>query len=225
MDRVASSDLIPDAGADALIGRLTGGLRPVGRTVVVGRLLIGVTAGAALSAVLTTLVMGLRPDLAEAMGERMFWVKFAYTLALSSLAVWACERLARPAIAAHHRPFWMLAPVIAISGFAAWRLIQASEAERMPLMMGASASACPWCIVAFAMPPLAGLVWAVRGLAPTRLRLTGLMIGVAAGGAGAAAYALHCTEAAMPFLAIWYTLGVALAGAVGWLLGPRLLRW
>jgi hypothetical protein len=69
------------------------------------------------------------------------------------------------------------------------------------------------------------MIWAARGLAPIRLRLTGFIIGVAAGSVGAAVYALHCDESAAPLVVVWYTLGVASAGVVGWLTGPRLLRW
>jgi hypothetical protein len=65
----------------------------------------------------------------------------------------------------------------------------------------------------------------MRGLAPTRLRETGAVIGLAAGGAGAFAYAWHCTETGAPFLAVWYTVGIALAALLGWLAGPRVLRW
>ena len=93
------------------------------------------------------------------------------------------------------------------------------------MLMGGSAAVCPWWIMAFSVPPLAGLVWALRGLAPTRPGLTGALAGLAAGGAGAAAYALHCPEPTAPFLAVWYTLGVAGAGALGWIAGPRALRW
>ena len=49
--------------------------------------------------------------------------------------------------------------------------------------------------------------------------------GMAAGGFGAAAYALSCPEAAGPFVAIWYSLGMVAAGVVGALLGPWALRW
>lgn len=210
---------------DDLIGRLSQDLRPVARLAVARRLLIGVSAGAAVSALLTTLTLGLRPDMAQAVAERIFWVKFAYTLALAGLAVWGCERLARPAGTAGRRLPWILAPVLAVVAMAAWQLVQAPASDRMPMVMGGSFKACPWCIVAFSLPPLAGMVWALRGMAPTRLRLTGAVTGLAAGGAGAAAYALHCTESTMPFLAVWYSLGVVLSGAVGWLVAPRLLRW
>ncbi|MGC1304645.1 MAG: NrsF family protein, partial [Caulobacteraceae bacterium] len=108
---------------------------------------------------------------------------------------------------------------------AALQLAHAPPATRMHMVMGDSAKACPWCIVTFALPPLVGLIWAVRGLAPTRLRLTGIVVGFAAGGAGASAYALHCPEMTAPFMVIWYTLGIVGAALLGGLLGPRLLRW
>jgi hypothetical protein len=92
-------------------------------------------------------------------------------------------------------------------------------------LLGHSAGVCPWLIVAFSLPPLLGLIWATRALAPTRLRLAGLVLGLAAGGVGATAYAFHCDEMAAPFLAIWYSAGILGAGLLGALLGPRALRW
>jgi hypothetical protein len=211
--------------SEALLETLSRDLRPVSRLLVMRRLLIGVSAGAAVSGVLTAATLGLRPDMVAAALEAMFWVKLAYTLALAGLALWSCERLARPAGAARGRWPWVLAPLAILAALAAWQLARAPAPMRMPMVMGHSHLVCPWFILVFSLPPLIGLIWAVRGLAPTRLRLTGTMLGLAAGGAGAAMYALHCNEAAAPFLAIWYTAGVALAGAVGWALGPRALRW
>jgi hypothetical protein len=46
-----------------------------------------------------------------------------------------------------------------------------------------------------------------------------------AGAVGAWIYAFHCNESAAPFVAIWYTLGMAAVGASGGLLGKWLLRW
>ena len=66
--------------------------------------------------------------------------------------------------------------------------------------MGGSAASCPWMIVVIGAPVFAGLVWALRGLAPTRLALAGLCAGLTAGAAGAMAYALHCPEAGAPFV-------------------------
>ena len=211
--------------SDELIDRLSAGLRPVSRLVVLARLAVGLGAGAAVSAALTVATLGLRPDLAQAVGEAMFWVKLAYTVALAGLSVWAIERLARPASSAHGRLGWLFAPVLGLTALAGWQLTRTPAALRGAMMMGHSADVCPWCIVAFALPPLIGLVWAVRGLAPTRLRLTGALVGLAAGAAGASAYALHCDEFTAAFMVVWYSLGICVAGLVGGLLGPRLLRW
>jgi len=79
--------------------------------------------------------------------------------------------------------------------------------------------------VILSLPALAGALWALRGLAPTRPRAAGLAAGLLAGGLGAFGYALSCTELSPAFVAIWYSLGIALAGALGAALGPRILRW
>ena len=211
--------------SERLIGRLAEDLRPVPRLAVARRLMLGVGMGAAVSAVLIAFALGLRPDMPQAVGEAMFWVKLAYTLAIGGVALWACERLARPASAADRRLPWLLVPALVVTLLAGWQLARAAAPLRMPMVMGRTADVCPWLILAFSLPPLAGLVWAIRGLAPTRLRLTGTIVGLAAGGIGASVYALHCDESTAPFLAVWYSLGVAAAAVLGWLAGPRLLRW
>ena len=208
-----------------LVAALAADLRPVPHYGVARRLLFALGLGVAVSTLLVVTGLGLRPDMPQAMGGSMFWIKAAYAAALCGVALWACERLARPGASAGGRILWLAPPLLAVAALAGWELSAAPASERHAMLMGGSARVCPWMILAASLPPLAALVWAVRGMAPTRLRLAGLMIGLAAGGAGAAAYALHCTESAAPFLAVWYTLGVAGAGLLGALAGPRLLRW
>lgn len=208
-----------------LIERLAADLRPVPRLYVMRRLAIGLGVGALVSGVLTEATLGFRPDMMHAAGEAMFWVKIGYTAALAALALWVCERLMRPASDPRGRTPLVVVPLIAVLALAAWQLMQVPPPMRAPMVMGGSARFCVPCVIFFSLPPLAGMIWAARGLAPTRLRLAGVMIGLAAGGAGATAYALHCTESTAPFLAVWYTLGIAGATFLGGLLGPRVLRW
>jgi hypothetical protein len=170
-------------------------------------------------------VLGFRSDMNVAAASMMFWMKFAYVLAVAAFAVWAADALARPAGPGRGRIAWLALPVTLVAILAAWKLMDAPPPSRGAMIMGASAAVCPWRIIVFSAPPLVGLTLAVRGLAPTRMRWAGAMIGTAAGGAGAFAYALHCDESTAPFLAIWYTLGIAGAGTLGALLGPRVLRW
>ena len=70
-----------------------------------------------------------------------------------------------------------------------------------------------------------GLFWALRSLAPTKLTLAGGIAGMLAGAVGTFIYAFHCNESAAPFVAIWYTLGIAAVGVVGALFGRVLLLW
>jgi hypothetical protein len=65
----------------------------------------------------------------------------------------------------------------------------------------------------------------LRGGAPSNLGVTGFIAGIAAGASGAWVYSWFCTENGLPFVTLWYSLGILLTGAIGALLGPRLLRW
>jgi hypothetical protein len=56
---------------------------------------------------------------------------------------------------------------------------------------------------------------------PTRLRAAGLL----AGAVGAFGYAFACIEQSTAFVALWYSLGIGMSGALGAALGPRVLRW
>jgi len=210
---------------DDLIERLVKDLRPIRGAGVAARLAGGLAAGALVALAGVLFILGLRPDMPAALGSAMFWVKLAYTVALASLGAWCVERLARPAGVPGRRLWWLVVPALAMIVLSGLQLAGAPADLRRPLVMGSSAMVCPWLILAVSAPVYAGLAWALRGLAPTRLRLTGALAGLAAGGAGAAIYALHCPEAGAPFVAIWYSLGILAAAASGALLGPRLLRW
>lgn len=84
------------------------------------------------------------------------------------------------------------------------------------------------CLAAMAvMSPIAfaGAVAAMRALAPTNLRRSGLVAGVFGGAVAMTAYAPFCPEIGMGYMAVFYCLPIAAMAAIGWLLGPRLLRW
>ena len=210
---------------DDLIDRLSGDLRPVRGGAVTARLLIALGVGIAVALAGVGLGLGFRRDMGEAMGSMMFWMKLTYALAFAVLGVWCVARLARPVGSASRRLPWLAAPAAAILVLAIVQLARAPAAAWRPLIMGHSAMICPWLILAAAVPVFVALIWALRGLAPTRPRLAGGMAGLAAGGAGAAVYALHCPEAGAPFVAIWYSLGLLSPYVIGIIAGPRLLRW
>jgi len=188
-----------------------------------GTLARAIGAGAFVSALLMLSVLGIRPDIAHAVGTFCFWLKFSYPLALAAIALATLERLARPG--AHARAGWELLPfatVIAV-GLVQWTLTPAPD--RTPLLLGHSSALCPWRIVALSLPLLLAAFLALRRLAPTRLVLSGTFAGLLAGATGAWIYAFACDENSAVFLAVWYTAGIALTALLGALLGRWALRW
>ena len=210
---------------DDLIHRLSDGVEPVSGSQVTRLLVLGLGGGAVLSALLMMASIGVRHDLLAAMGGGVFWMKFTYTFAVAALSLTLVEQLARPD-AAPGRLAWLPAlPVLVMLALAAFQFLPADGAERHALIMGHSARVCSILIAALALPLFAGLFWALRRLAPTRLTEAGASAGLLAGSAAATIYAFHCPESTPTFIAIWYTAGILLPALLGAALGRWLLRW
>ena len=107
----------------------------------------------------------------------------------------------------------------------AGQVMMAPAEQSGALIFGGTALLCPFYIVAISAPVLAALILVIRTLAPTNLTLAGLAAGLLSGAAGASIYSFHCAENGIAFLAIWYTLGVAIVAVIGMVAGRYLLRW
>lgn len=210
---------------DRLIDQLCGDLKPSPSFQAARRLALGLGLGVAGSAAVMLLWLGVRTDLSDAISSAAFWIKFGYTLATAAAALWLLERLARPGACTRIQNIVATLPlaVMIVVGLTQW--IVAAPDQRLSLTLGSSHLVCPWRIALLSIPLLAGALWALRGLAPTRPTLSGAVAGVCSGGAGAFVYAFHCGETAMPFVAVWYTAGIAVSGVAGALIGRRALRW
>jgi hypothetical protein len=210
---------------DALIDRLSQDAKPVRAGAVLRRLSLGLAAGSAVSFALMALWLGIRPDLMSAIGTGAYWMKFFYTLLFAIFGFWTVERLSRPGAAARPQMIFEALPFALLASSAAMRLMMAPAEARMPMLMGSSHQVCPWRIAILALPIFVGVLWSLRGLAPTRPWGAGAAAGLLAGAAGAFIYAFHCNESAAAFVALWYTIGIVAVGALGALLGRILLRW
>ena len=209
---------------DDLIAHLSSGLEPV-KSGAVARLLVGAAAIGLAGSVLVLLVLiGPRPDLAAAMAHPGMWTKLAYCLAIAAFGLWLVERAGRPGAPMTLPVLAMALPLLAILVLAGLQM-SAPGADMPGLVMGRSSQVCAAYVTLTALPTLAATFWALRKLAPTRLTLAGAGAGLFAGAAGAFVYCFHCTEEAAPFIAVWYTLGIAAVTVLGALLGRTLLRW
>ena len=181
--------------------------------------------GALGSVILMLVLLGPRFDLADALWIPMFWVKITFVAVLAFASVHLALRLARPGSGLRWVPSALAAPIIAMWLLAALLLIGVDSEQRYVLLFGNTSKSCPWLIALLSVPVFVAVIWAMKGLAPTRLRIAGGAAGLAAGAVGALVYCLHCPEMAAPFIGTWYVLGILIPTAVGAVLGPRLLRW
>jgi hypothetical protein len=171
------------------------------------------------------MTVGLRPDLWLAVQSPPFWMKLSYTASLAAAAIYATARLARPEPRSV-RALWLLViPVLGLAIIGLVDLANAPRSEWMSMWLGKTWMACPWLMLALAMPIFAGLLWSFRCLAPTRLRAAGGVSGLAAGTLAAMIYCLHCPEVSATFVLTWYSLGILFAAGIGASIGPTLLRW
>jgi len=209
---------------DELIDMLARGAGAAPRAPVARRVLVASVGGLSVSVLLAASLMGTLPG--SAFLTPVPWIKLGYTGALAVAAGWLAARAAVP-VARVRRPRQAVhAIVLAMAALGAVvLLLGTAPGERIDALMGRTWLYCPWSVLGLSLPALALSFWAVRGLAPTRLRTAGLAAGLWAGALGAFGYSLSCPEPSPAFVAVWYTLGIALTGLIGAALGPRLLRW
>jgi hypothetical protein len=210
---------------EQLIQSLSENVPSVPRRALGRRIGLGMIGGAIVTMGLVASVLGIRPDLHDAMHGFSFWMKWIYTASLGAGAVFAVARLARPTPGSL-RGLWLLAiPVLLLAGVGIGELAATPSRDWLAMWLGQSWKICPWLVLTLAMPIFVGLLWSFRRLAPTRLRAAGAAAGLAAGAWAATIYCLHCPEVSAIFVLTWYSLGIVLAAGVGALLGPKLLRW
>jgi hypothetical protein len=210
---------------EELIAQLAGQMRPVPRHAAVRRLCVALAVGTLVSFLAILVGPGLRPDFVDASRTAPFWMKWVFTLSLVWAGVAVVRRLGDPGGKVGLLWLALATPFAVVAMMAVGELLAAPEPQRLGLVVGHTASRCFVAIIALAAPVFIGCIWAFRRLAPTRLRLAGAGAGLLSGAAAAAVYAFACPETSAAFMISLYSAGIAAAGALGALAGPRLLRW
>ncbi|MGA7181601.1 MAG: DUF1109 domain-containing protein [Thiobacillaceae bacterium] len=210
---------------DDLVTLLATGEGSVPRHVPARRYAVAIGLGTVASTLLMLGLLGVRPDLAEAIRLPMFWVKLGYVACLAVASLLAVLRLSRPGVRLDWVPVGLGAPMVSMWALAGILLAGANPGQRMGLLLGSTWAVCPFLIAMLSVPIFVAALWAMRGLAPTRLRLAGTAAGLLAGTVGALVYCLHCPELEAPFIGTWYLLGMLIPAATGALLGRYVLRW
>ena len=190
---------------------------------VVWRLAMGVGAVGALT--LMFAVYGANHALDSYVLLPAFWIKIVFAASVLAGGLVLLARLAQPGATVGASRWLVAAPVILLWLLAFAALADAEPAERAQLIWGNTWHSCPFNIALLSLPTFIASLWALKQLAPTRLRLAGGASGLTAGALGALVYGLHCPELATPFLGVWYVLGILIPTLAGAAIGPRVLRW
>ncbi|MGV1760945.1 NrsF family protein [Rhizobium sp. A22-96] len=154
-----------------------------------------------------------------------FWVKFLYSAGLMGATIIALDHVARPDGLIGNMIRVSMAAFAVIALLAIGQLVLSPTSSYPGLIFGFSALFCPFLIVAFGLPAFFANMWFLRRAAPFNPGLAGFVAGACAGAIGAWVYALACVENGIPFIALWYTLGILLSGLLGSVVGKLSLRW
>lgn len=186
------------------------------------RLARGAVAGLVAVVAIVLWTRGLRPDFASSLVTPAGVMKLGGGLALAAGAFHCLRQLARPG-----RPPLDVAGC-ALVGLAAAIVLGALAAAQATAPFGAVVAATPHyakAMALLALAPLATVLIALRGGAPTRPVCAGGVGGALAGALSALGYALWCPADDALFVMVSYGASIAVAMVAGAALGARLLRW
>ncbi|MBX9821263.1 NrsF family protein [Afipia birgiae] len=210
---------------DDLVAMLSTSVEPVDRRLVARTVGVAVAAASVFALGITVIGLGIRPDLMTSRAFTFLLLKLVFTIVVVGLALIYLTRLARPGGEQRTPSIVIAMPFGVIALLAAISLGFAPRSHWDAMIVGDQWLECLLSIPIIAVVPFAITILAVRRAAPTDLARTGAIAGLISGGVSAMAYALHCTDDSLPFVAVWYGGTIALCTLAGAALGPRLLRW
>ena len=137
-----------------LVALLAARVEPVDVRQVRRRLLVSWAAGMMVSVLLLAAVLRFNSELPRETLIGMFWVRAGYCASLALLALVAVGRLGRPGARLSLVPLGLALPVIGMWLLAIVVLFHAPARDRVALILGHTALACPWLITLLAAPLL-----------------------------------------------------------------------
>lgn len=178
--------------------------------------------------------LGYRDSLASGHITSVPTARLIALLMLGFSTAYAAMSMARPEIGSENRLFedrsWKVA-LATVALFPAFALVQfflnmpQTSADVTGMFYPTVGRECLTYSSLSALMVGTGIVtWLRRGAVIAQQR-AGWLVGMAAGGFGAAAYSVYCPINEVVYSGAWYTGAVATAAITGRLVVPRLLRW
>ena len=199
---------------------------PVPEPIRLGRRVVAALAiGFLGSLAIYALLMGPRPDIADAVQTMRFNLKFvdAFAFALPSLLL----TLGSPAPTPKPRAIalWLLAPLILLAAGVVVELVVVPSNEWMSRLVGHHSMFCMRMIPLLAAPYARGVDRRPSRWRAAPSRLDRCARRRSSAGIAALLYASHCPDDSPLFVATWYPLATLICMGVGALAGRRFLAW
>ncbi len=186
---------------------------------------IVVAFGLAFSLAIFLAFLGIRADFAHVVADPHLVFKFVFAASLFGSLLPLVKALLRPEANIVSPLFYLLIPALVLACGIAFQLATSPVDFWVSGMMGRYPIACLRSIPALAMGPLVVLMVFLHNGAPTRPVFSGAVAGCVAGGMAAFIYALHCPDDSALFVALWYSLAIAITTGIGAAMGAKWLRW
>ncbi|TMJ54545.1 MAG: DUF1109 domain-containing protein [Alphaproteobacteria bacterium] len=210
---------------DDLVVMLSTNVEPIRHGRVGRTISIAVVVGAVIALAIMLVGLGVRADVTTSRAALFLSLKLAFAFAVVGVALRYLIMLARPGSESGISPLAVAVPFAAIALLGLLSLTDTPSGHWNRMVAGGEWLECLLSIPIIAIVPFAVTIFAVRRAAPTNLVRAGAFAGLVAGGVSAMAYAFHCTDDSLPFVAVWYGGTIVLCTLAGASLGPRLLRW
>jgi hypothetical protein len=152
-------------------------------------------------------------------------LKMSFGVSVVVLGTYLLLSHLRPGAKLQTFKWFALLPIGAVIGLAMLELAFSPASHWNNLVVGIHWLECMFFIVSTALGASILLLLAARQAAPTDLVGTGALLGLVSGGIGAVAYALHCADDSVSFIAVWYGGAILFCAIAGASAGSRLLRW
>ncbi len=194
--------------------------RPVGSVLATALLIT-----APVSIVMFFTALGFRKDIATALHNPFFDLKFLVTITVAISAIATSIHLSRPEASLKGWMLLLLIPVGLLSFGIGGEMMMPQQLPWITRLIGSNSKVCMTAIPLLSLPLLIAALVALRHGAPTRPALAGAYAGLLSAGFAATLYASQCTDDSPLFVATWYPLAIGLVTAVGALAGSRWLRF
>jgi hypothetical protein len=189
------------------------------------RISVALMLGGVVAATLFLSVLGVRPDIIQALQTWRFDIKVAIALISFGVALWATCELARPDADTQRALLVFALPLTFLAVMVSFELITAPMGAWVGRTIGTNSRLCLTSITLLSIAPLVALLFALRAGAARSPPLAGAAAGLLAGSLAATLYATHCPDDSPLFVVLWYIPAIAFVGSVGAAVGSRLLRW